>query len=100
MNRLAIRGWRTIRPLSRHGQHVEMVIGGDGASDECLMRRSDTILTASYVDDAMFCTDDSYPRFCRIEIRIEVVHLGDSVKFSNFIVINYIVVNYTKEETI
>ena len=43
--------------------------GGDGASDECLMRRSDTILTASYVDDAMFCTDDSYPRFCRIEAR-------------------------------
>lgn len=69
VNRLAIRGWRTIRPLSRHGQHVEMVIGGDGASDECLMRRSDTILTASYVDDAMFCTDDSYPRFCRIEAR-------------------------------
>lgn len=28
VNRLAIRGWRTIRPLSRHGQHVEMVIGG------------------------------------------------------------------------
>lgn len=33
-----------------------------------------------------------------VESKLEVVHL--SVKFSNFIVINYIVVNYMKEETI
>lgn len=26
------------------------------ASDQCLMRRSDTILTASCVNDALFCT--------------------------------------------
>lgn len=32
VNRLAIRGWRTIRALSCHGQHVEMVIGRDGSS--------------------------------------------------------------------
>lgn len=78
MNRLAIRGWNdpgVIVPLPTRG-NGNREGWFERASDECLMRRSDTILTASYVNDAVLHERFLSKILYRDSIEIEVVYLS------------------------